>query len=283
MQQRTQRWRGAVVVSVVAVAMALLAPTVTPARAADLVPLGGGSGIVINGEAFCTLTAIGNDSRGNLIGFTSAHCGGPGAQVASEAAENQGILGTMVAGNDALDYAVIQFDPARVLPVNNVNGFQIDGIGPDPAFGEVSCKLGRTTGYSCGVTWGPGKEPGTIVSQVCGQPGDSGAPVTVNNRLVGMIHGAFSEELPTCVVKFVPLHTPAVTMSINAVLADITAKNRPGSGFVPVGRSPRPDLLAGADRLEDAWIDQRRGVTEFAALGHVTQQSAHDLAAARLW
>jgi hypothetical protein len=237
-QQRTQWWRGAVVVSVVAVAMALLAPTVTPARAADLVPLGGGSGIVINGEAFCTLTAIGNDSRGNLIGFTSAHCGGPGAQVASEAAENQGILGTMVAGNDALDYAVIQFDPARVLPVNNVNGFQIDGIGPDPAFGEVSCKLGRTTGYSCGVTWGPGKEPGTIVSQVCGQPGDSGAPVTVNNRLVGMIHGAFSEELPTCVVKFVPLHTPAVTMSINAVLADITAKNRPGSGFVPVGAVP---------------------------------------------
>ena len=238
MQQRTQRWRGAVVVSVVAVAMALLAPTVTPARAADLVPLGGGSGIVINGEAFCTLTAIGNDSRGNLIGFTSAHCGGPGAQVASEAAENQGILGTMVAGNDALDYAVIQFDPARVLPVNNVNGFQIDGIGPDPAFGEVSCKLGRTTGYSCGVTWGPGKEPGTILNQVCGQPGDSGAPVTVNNRLVGMIHGAFSEELPTCVVKFVPLHTPAVTMSINAVLADITAKNRPGSGFVPVGAVP---------------------------------------------
>jgi hypothetical protein len=237
-QQRTQWWRGAVVASIVAVAMALLSQSVTPARAADLVPLGGGSGIVINGEAFCTLTAIGNDSRGNLIGFTSAHCGGPGAQVASEAAENQGILGTMVAGNDALDYAVIQFDRARVLPVNNVNGFQIDGIGPDPAFGEVSCKLGRTTGYSCGVTWGPGKEPGTIVSQVCGQPGDSGAPVTVNNRLVGMIHGAFSEELPTCVVKFVPLHTPAVTMSINAVLADITAKNRPGSGFVPVGAVP---------------------------------------------
>jgi hypothetical protein len=56
----------------------------------------------------------------------------------------------------------------------------------------------------------------------------------VDNRLVGMIHGAFSEDLPTCVVKFVPLHTPAVTVSINAVLADITAKSRPGSGFVPV-------------------------------------------------
>jgi hypothetical protein len=50
-----------------------------------------------------------------------------------------------------------------------------------------------------------------------------------------MIHGAFSEELPTCVVKYIPLHTPAVTMSFNTQLADITAKNRPGAGFVPVG------------------------------------------------
>lgn len=207
----------------------------TTATAADPVPLGGGSGIVVNGESFCTLTAIGNDNRGNLIGFTSAHCGGPGAQVAAEGAEDRGVLGTMVAGNDALDYAVIQFDPALVAPTNNVNGFQIDGIGPDPAFGAVSCKLGRTTGYSCGVTWGPGKDPGTIVSQVCGQPGDSGAPVTVNNRLVGMIHGAFTEGLPTCVIKYIPLHTPAVTMSMNAILADIAAKDRPGSGFVPVG------------------------------------------------
>jgi hypothetical protein len=57
----------------------------------------------------------------------------------------------------------------------------------------------------------------------------------VNNKLVGMIHGAYTEDLPTCVVKYIPLHTPAVTMSINTQLADITAKDRPGTGFVPVG------------------------------------------------
>jgi hypothetical protein len=209
----------------------LVAPS---AYAQDPVAMGGGSGIVIDGDTFCTLTAIGNDNKGNLIGFTSAHCGGPGAQVAAEGAEDRGVLGTMVAGNEGLDYAVIQFDPALVRPVAEVNGFRIDGIGPDPVFGEVACKLGRTTGYSCGVTWGPGEKPGTILNQVCGQPGDSGAPVTVDNRLVGMIHGAFSEDLPTCVVKFVPLHTPAVTMSMNAVLSDIASKNRAGSGFVPV-------------------------------------------------
>lgn len=223
---------------VVLLVSALTVPTVATSRAADLVVLGGGSGIVIDGDTFCTLTSIGNDNRGNLIGFTSAHCGGPGAQVASERAKGSGVVGTMVAGNDGLDYAVIQFDPQKVQPVNTIDGFQIDGLGPDPKFGDVACKLGRTTGYSCGVTWGPGDKPGTIVNQVCGQPGDSGAPVTVNNMLVGMIHGAFSEDLPTCVVKFVPLHTPAVTMSMNSILDDITAKDRPGSGFVPVGSAP---------------------------------------------
>jgi hypothetical protein len=229
------RWQLAVSAVLAMVVLALTTPLLPAARADDLVPLGGGSGIVIDGDTFCTLTTIGHDNRGKLIGFTSAHCGGPGAQVGSEAAVDRGVLGTMVAGNEGLDYAVIEFDPQKVQPVDNVGGFLIDGLAPDPVFGEVACKLGRTTGQSCGVTWGPGDKPGTILNQVCGQPGDSGAPVTVDNHLVGMIHGAFSEDLPTCVTQYIPLHTPAVTMSMNAVLADINAKNRPGSGFVPIG------------------------------------------------
>lgn len=208
--------------------------TATTAHADAPLQLGGGSGIVVDGDTLCTLTTIGHDNRGKLVGFTSAHCGGPGHQVAVEGAEGRGIVGIMVAGSEPLDYAVIEFDPAMVQPVDNVNGFQIAGIGPDPTFGQVACKLGRTTGYSCGVTWGPGDVPGTILNQVCGQPGDSGAPVTVNNQLVGMIHGAFTNGLPTCIVKYVPLHTPAVTVSINAVLSDLDAKNRPGAGFVPI-------------------------------------------------
>lgn len=222
-----------------AAAIVALIPPCAPAGgvagAVDKVPMGGGAGIVVNGDTLCTLTAIGTDSRGTLVGFTSAHCGGPGAQVAAEGQDSAGVVGTMVAGNDSLDYAVIQFDPDKVAPVNDFKNFLITGIGPDPTFGQIACKLGRTTGYSCGVTWGPGEQPGTIVNQVCGQPGDSGAPVTVDNQLVGMIHGALSDNLPTCVVKYIPLHTPAVTESINAVLGDVNAKNRPGAGFVPIG------------------------------------------------
>ena len=204
------------------------------ARADDRIPLGGGAGILVNGDALCTLTTIGTNPKGDLLGFTSAHCGGPGAVVAVEAVKERGNVGTMVSGNDALDYAVIQFDKTKVLPQANFGGFAINGIGPDPASGQIACKQGRTTGNSCGVTWGPGQDPGTILMQVCGQPGDSGAPVTVNDQLVGMIHGAFSENLPVCVTKYIPLHTPAVVQSINADLADLQAKNRPGVGFVPI-------------------------------------------------
>ncbi|WP_186245102.1 S1 family peptidase [Mycobacterium simulans] len=221
--------------AIVAVLWALVSLPANTAAADDKVPLGGGAGIVVNGGTLCTLTAIGHDKFGDLIGFTSAHCGGPGAPVAAEGPGNNPTVGTMVAGNDALDYAVIKFDPAKVTPVANFNGFAINGIGPEPTFGQIACKQGRTTGNSCGVTWGPGQDPGTILMQVCGGPGDSGAPVTVDNLLVGMIHGAFSENLPTCVTKYIPLHTPAVVMSFNADLADINEKNRPGSGFVPVG------------------------------------------------
>lgn len=224
--------------AVLALAVLLPAPNALAAPE-DKVLIGGGAGIIIDTNTFCTLTAIGNDMTGALVGFTSAHCGGPGALVTSEAAPDLGPIGTMVTGNDGLDYAVIRFDAAKVAPVSNWNGFVINGIGPDPAFGQVACKLGRTTGYSCGVTWGPGEEPGTILNQVCGRPGDSGAPVTVNNKLVGMIHGAFSDAMPTCIIKYIPLHTPAVTMSINSILADLAAKDRPGAGFVPTA-SPTP-------------------------------------------
>ena len=61
-------------------ALTVLLPT-PPAVAGpnDKVPIGGGAGIVVDGDTYCTLTAIGNDKTGALIGFTSAHCGGPGA------------------------------------------------------------------------------------------------------------------------------------------------------------------------------------------------------------
>ena len=64
------RWQLAVGLGTVLIA-GLLAPT---AAGDDKVTLGGGAGIVLNGNP-CTLAAIGHDRAGELVGFTSAHCG----------------------------------------------------------------------------------------------------------------------------------------------------------------------------------------------------------------
>ncbi|MBX9982118.1 MAG: S1 family peptidase, partial [Mycobacterium gordonae] len=92
--------KSASAVAVLAVVLGLLFLPANTASADDKVALGGGSGIVVNTGTLCTLTAIGHDKFGDLIGFTSAHCGGPGAPVAAEGAESHGQVGTMVAGND---------------------------------------------------------------------------------------------------------------------------------------------------------------------------------------
>ena len=58
--------------------------------------------------------------------------------------------------------------------------------------------------------------------------------VTVKQQACGH-DGTFTEDLPTCTAKFKLLHTPAVTISMNAVIGNVTNRNRPGSGVVPIG------------------------------------------------
>jgi hypothetical protein len=61
-------------VALVALLAALVEGLPDPIAAADEnIPLGGGAGIAVNGD-LCTLTTIGHDRSGQLVGFTSAHC-----------------------------------------------------------------------------------------------------------------------------------------------------------------------------------------------------------------
>jgi hypothetical protein len=53
-------------------ATVLLAVPIAPTAAADgKVPLGGGAGIIVGDETYCTLATIGHDGAGELVGFTS--------------------------------------------------------------------------------------------------------------------------------------------------------------------------------------------------------------------
>ncbi len=220
---------------VTTVALSAVRPTI--AAADDKVVLGGGAGITLNGGTLCTLTAIGHDTAGDLVGLTSAHCGGPGVPVAAEGQAGQ--LGTVAASNPGLDYLVIKFDPAKVQPSSNVNGFAINGIGPDIRQVELqsACQQSRATGRSCAQIF--------VNSQTlyeCGNPDDEGAPLTVNDQLIGMIRGGFVPDGSPCpqIHGFVAVHPyfppgdrPQI-VSMDAILADINAKRGPGVGFAPI-------------------------------------------------
>jgi hypothetical protein len=125
----------------------------------------------------CTLTTIGHDRSGALIGFTAGHCGGPGADVVAEGTNN-GTVGSVTTVGDGLDYAVIKFDPAKVSPTANFAGFPVTGIGPGPDWHQHVCMNGAANGTICGgVASMPGPGPRGGMSHALFQPGDDGAPI----------------------------------------------------------------------------------------------------------
>lgn len=216
---------------VAACATVLLSVRFAP-RASAAVPLGGGAGIVVAGS-YCTLTTIGHDKTAELVGFTAAHCGGPGAHVVAEGAEDRGTLGTVVAtANDArLDYSVIKFDPAAVTPIANFAGFVIKGIDPDPDLRQPVCKLGAATGDFCSSIFSlPGPGPHMSMSGLF-QPGDDGAPVTSDNLLIGMVFGGLF--VPGDLLGM-PSHRFLNLTKFSAILDDVNTSGGPGAGFTPV-------------------------------------------------
>lgn len=219
-------WRLCGVPLLIVMVGCLLAP---PASAA--IVLGGGAGIIVDGSN-CTLTTIGHDNTGELVGFTAAHCGGLGSQVVPEGSEGLGPVGTVVAANGDLDYAVIKFDPTKVTPIPNFAGFLIKGIDTSPhAQGQQACKFGAATGNFCSVIFSiPSPGPRMSMHGLF-QPGDDGGPVTSDDQLIGMIRNG-----EVIYMLNLPLPNKPVTYSIKigTILDDVTADGGPGAGFTPI-------------------------------------------------
>ncbi|WP_280407608.1 S1 family peptidase [Nocardia brasiliensis] len=200
--------------------------------------LGGGSGILL-GRGACTLTTIGYDRADRLVGLTAGHCAELGMSVRAEQTPDAGVLGTVAAVDHQNDYAVVEFDHAKVRPSRQVAATVIGGVGAPPRPGDVVCKHGRTTGYNCGVVWDTHRW--WFQNQSCSQPGDSGGPVTLGDRLIGMNVGHIgipATALPAvdlmCRSAAGPLHDVAVATQIGMVLADIDRTGGIGSGFHPL-------------------------------------------------
>ena len=198
---------------------------VAPANAAPPVVLGGGSGIIIDKQFECTLTTIGNDGAGRLVGLTAGHCGGPGATVWAEADPAAGPVGRFTYTNPNLDYAVVEFDRGKVIPVNRIGNVTIAGLGVPSQFPNIVCKEGRTTGNTCGITYGDVFQTGVETwTQMCVVEGDSGAPVVLGNTLVGMVNAYLA----------VACLGPEVGTNMNVIMNDLNSQRIVGSGYRPI-------------------------------------------------
>ncbi|MFT4042240.1 MAG: serine protease [Gordonia sp. (in: high G+C Gram-positive bacteria)] len=166
-----------------------------PASAAPAkIYLGGGSGILVlkggDTASACTLTTIGHAKTGQLIGITAGHCGKPGQKVFSETYQDRGQAGVITYSDPKEDVAIIEFDPSRVVGLRTVHGLTISSIDTRPIdFPTVVCKEGRTSGSTCGISWF--SDGDVHFSQMCVIEGDSGSPVVVGDRLVGMVNAYY--------------------------------------------------------------------------------------------
>ncbi|MFC9897439.1 S1 family peptidase [Nocardia sp. NPDC127579] len=210
----------------VCAAVAISAATGGAAQADTDAPMvGGGSGIIIDNRAQCTLTTVGHDHAGRLLGLTAGHCGALGAQVVAEANPGFGVVGRFVHSDPVLDYALIEFPPDRIRPVARIGDTTITGLGGPAQFPAVVCKKGRTTGTSCGVVWGNLRAAHHETwTQLCVLEGDSGAPVMAGSTLVGMVNAYLA----------IGCFGPEVGTNMAAISADLDARGDLGAGFRPI-------------------------------------------------
>ncbi|GAB4586278.1 S1 family peptidase [Nocardia sp. IFM 10818] len=201
--------------------------------------LGGSSGIVLGASTRCSLAAIGDDAAGRLVGLTAGHCAPTGTAVRAEQALDVGVLGTVAFSDRGadLDYAVVEFDGAKVTAVRSVGATTIAGIGAAPSPGATVCANGRSSGFDRGVVWG--SLNGQVITQSCSTPGDSGGPVTMGDQLIGMnlgcltVLGPVSMNIP-CVNAAMPVHAPERFRPIDQILQALDAAGGVGAGFRPV-------------------------------------------------
>ncbi|MBF6081304.1 serine protease [Nocardia cyriacigeorgica] len=216
---------GKILLVLAAAILGLAGTAIGSAQAAPPVVLGGGSGIVFDDGATCSLATIGWDDTGRMVGFTAGHCNQPGAGVSAESNPEAGPVGTIDYVNKELDYAVIRIDADKVVPVNRVGATTITEVGLPAQFPAIACKQGRTTGQTCGLVYGDVFDTATwTLTQICVLVGDSGGPVVVGTTLVALVNGYVS----------VPCLGPHVGVNFTRILDDVALRGGLGTGFRPV-------------------------------------------------
>lgn len=188
--------------AVVVGVLAVIATTLTPANADTPATLSAGSqywpsadGRTQNG--MCTIAAVGYDRHGDKVALTAGHCAAGNSVAITPAGKLLGSFGPataiqgMAATGTDMDYVFIRLHPSVVLVDDPRTPVNITAIGtPQPW--TVACKYGHgmlNVGERCGLITGTTGNVGC--STIAMFFGDSGGPVYVGNRLIGVVSGLF--------------------------------------------------------------------------------------------
>lgn len=180
------------------------------------------------GDSVCTVAVSGVDNQGNKIAITAGHCGKQGMKVRSLDAGEAGVIGTYVRSGYP-DYGVIKLNP-NVRLTNSYGRVTVNQLGgPVPGNFGQACKTGISTGTTCGPVLGV--DGPFILAHICGSYGDSGGPLFVGNRLVGILNGGIG-NLPSCTTPLQgPLHAPIAGAAWHVIQADLNAAGGAGAGL----------------------------------------------------
>lgn len=221
MRPRMRRWFLAVVASGVALS-GVLGVAAGVVRAAPTMTIGPGDMIRLAQVEFgCTAGYIVSGPAGG-VAFTAGHCGNPQwrGNPAFGDWRMSAPIGTTVFLSQRvdLDYAAI-----RLAPGVRAHSFPAAKRAPQPR--DRLCKLGRVTGWTCGVVYQV--SPNQIrVRHIFGFWGDSGAVAVINSRAVGLLRGGEMVRFPGQVHD----ELVGVFTRLDAVEADAAAR-----GLLPVG------------------------------------------------
>ncbi|GLW65310.1 hypothetical protein Arub01_35540 [Actinomadura rubrobrunea] len=147
---------------------------------------------VSGGGARCTLGANVTDG-GAYYFITSGHCG---SAVSTWYTLDGALVGSTVANSfPGNDYSVVRYTGS--VPHEGTVGDQDITSAGNAYVGESVCMRGAVSGVRCGtvlalnatVNYPEGTVSGLIRTNICSEPGDSGAPLYDGTRLLGILSG----------------------------------------------------------------------------------------------
>jgi hypothetical protein len=167
----------------------------------------------LNGGSWCTLTAVGHDSAGRLLGLAAGHCIPPNSNsdVKSAGIDGNGpVIGHWITAPTGFptiytnspqdlshDGAFFEINSGLTVSNQLPNGTHVNSIGSAPVLLQHMCKFGQVTQETCGWVNFTGSPFGATAPIM---PGDSGGPAYnasgPNQANVGLI-GVTSAQFPT--------------------------------------------------------------------------------------